>query len=354
MANVEVMLKRRNGTSISSEQASVFANAFYTALESCGLIRMTNAQYPGQCGELTVSTPVPEGKTFLALPSKNFELTDLGIFRVYKHPHLPIWIKAKLVLRSYNNQALTKPRSAVDMVLTVATGLQNGEFTGTPLTVDNMTGSYIDYPHGSFDSSMEHRVRFHCGHKSFWIYSPATLLTSNNPLGFYTGENYGADGCFSHFNFALLASTTNDKLATVLYSPPVVMSDSTQTDYNPPNYVEDQFTIRAAEINLNTGMIMPKTNKYFIAPFEYGVPSDKSGVIVSAGYKTIDGQPEKFPLGFITRSVIAEFGEYNLNLDGLGEKTYMAASSFGPVMPVRRYGDLPSNCIICLLPYGEL
>ncbi len=46
------------------------------------------------------------------------------------------------------------------MVLTVATGLQNGEFTGTPLTVDNMTGSYIDYPHGSSDSSMEHRERF--------------------------------------------------------------------------------------------------------------------------------------------------------------------------------------------------
>ncbi len=62
-------------------------------------------------------------------------------------------------------------------------------------------------------------------------------------------------------------------------------------------------------------MIIKNKISIFIAPFEYGVPKrQRVAVIVSAGYKTIEGQPEKFPLGFITRSVIAEFGEYSLDL----------------------------------------
>ncbi len=67
------MLKRRNGTSISSEQACVSRNAFFTALESYRPNPHDKCAVPGQCGELTVPTPVPEGKHFLALPSNDFE-----------------------------------------------------------------------------------------------------------------------------------------------------------------------------------------------------------------------------------------------------------------------------------------
>lgn len=138
MAIFTANITYREGSSIPLSTFIASVNTVFDAFEAVGMQKVSDAEFPGQCGRLVNSDPGP-GET-LKDEMGTWTLYGAPIFNVYKHPASGLFIKAN----AYDTGYYQNTNRVLTMGFEVFWAIQDGEAVAPTLirtTTDDRGGS---------------------------------------------------------------------------------------------------------------------------------------------------------------------------------------------------------------------
>lgn len=309
-------ISQRSSTPNSIARLVEFSNRITEAFLGCGMVKVPDADFPGQAGTFVVD-PAGPGQTQVTALASTTGQTVIG-YNLFKHPTLSIYVRVEYIDLGF----ATATSRAAFIRLAVATGLSEGALQNPSSTL---------YPHNTFNTSSlalsqlpstYTQLFASCGQDHFWICGkPILSLTENTNYATYPYS-------ISSLAFGVFSSDLDGTVVSVILPSPLSASGSNiyGQNLNSANYAAARYLVTTGSAwtttqNAALGFLLDPT-----------VPTFSGGVRIGRASRIVDGVRHRFNFGYINMASAADAAL--LEVDLVGEiSNYRAMHGFGPASP---------------------
>lgn len=309
-------ISQRSSEANSIARLVEFSNKITEAFLGCGMVKVPDADFPGQAGTFVVD-PAGPGQTQITALASTTGQTVIG-YNLFKHPTLSIYVRVEYIDLGF---ATTTSRAAF-IRLVVATGLSEG-------TLQNPSSTL--YPHNIFNISSVSlttlpatytQLLASCGPDHFWICGkPVLSLVNSNGYATYPYS-------ISSLAFGVFSSDLDGTVVSVILPSPLTTSGSSifgqslsSGNYAAARYLVTNGSAWTTTQNAALGFLLDPTVQTF-----------SGGVRIGRASRIVDGVRHRFNFGYINMASAADAAL--LEVDLVGEiSNYRAMHGFGPASP---------------------
>lgn len=327
MATVTGVIRYRDRSMVSSEGLVDTFNEIHSLILQSGMIQVADDEYNNQAGYYSTTGEAGTTKIVAKTSVSSYNINNLGV-NVYRHPSLNFYVIVTAEQFIYKTS-----HSFCGVLYRVATKLKDGSYDSSR-TSTFLRHYYYEKLFNQSSMSFSQLtgrlvpITVSCGPDHFWISSKGGFST-------YQGANRYA--AFPHptvdpFSIGVFSSSINPSVLLVITPQEGYDMESTGL-YGDSLYALND--ISAVRYESFDGALWSRESNgcagYTIDPLK---SNTERGVRVNQAEVILNGKPHRFNFGFISKGVVAEFSEFQLNLNGVNGiyKSLPSIGSAGPAV----------------------